>query len=216
MNSRTQNDEDCQNKREQARLVLASASPRRQDLLRSLGLEFDIIPSQIEEITDKQDPADIVLFLSLAKAQEVAQKLPANSQPVLVLGSDTIVVLAAEVLGKPQSKEEAFQMLMRLSGKEHQVYTGVSIVELPLGSSRSCYRASSVFFRRISPEEARFYVETGEPMDKAGAYALQGIASAFVERIEGCYSNIIGLPVSDTVRLLREHGLSVLGSRELP
>lgn len=194
-------------------LVLASGSPRRQEFLLNLGLEFEVIASHIDESTDKTDPAEIVCWLSLSKAREVAGRIKSEfKERTLVLGSDTIVVLDKQILGKPESTEQAYEMLMSLSGKEHQVFTGVSIVEIPDEKEESIYRASSVFFRSLRPQEARYYAESGEPMDKAGAYALQGMAAAFVEKIEGCYSNIIGLPVPDTVQLLRRHGMTVMGT----
>ena len=197
------------------RVVLASGSPRRLELLQNLGLQFTVQSSDVDEYTAEQDPAAVVVLLSLAKARAVADKLKQSSaEPALVLGADTIVVLGAEILGKPTSTQNAYEMLMSLSGKEHKVYTGVSIVEVPGGVEESIFQASSVFFRKLSAEEARFYAESGEPMDKAGAYALQGIASAFVEKVDGCYSNIIGLPVPATVRLLRRHGVRVMGALE--
>ncbi len=199
------------------KLILASGSPRRLDLLQNLGVKFEVVKSDLDESTDKTDPIDIVKFLSLAKAREVASKLSADpkfkkSERTLVLGADTIVVLDQDVLGKPESRKAAFDMLMRLSGKEHKVYTGVSLVEIPGGACKSIYQVSSVSFRVIQPSEAHYYANTDEPMDKAGSYALQGIAAAFVERINGCYTNIIGLPIPDTVRLLRQHGMHVMGA----
>jgi septum formation protein len=198
-------------------LVLASASPRRQELLLSLGLEFSIQSADIEETTTASDPAEIVTALSLAKAQAVVARLnpPERGKRVLVLAADTIVVFNSLVLGKPQSVQEAYEMLMLLSGQEHQVFTGVTLLELPGARSRSLYRASSVFFRKLEPAEAAFYAAGPEPIDKAGAYALQGTAGAFVERVEGCYSNVIGLPLSDVVLLLREFGVSVLGCAQV-
>jgi septum formation protein len=197
-------------------LILASASPRRQELLHSLGLEFTVEASHIDETTGLTHPPEIVMQLSLAKAKEVAARL--SPEPAarrrLVLAADTIVVLGQLVLGKPQSSQEAFDMLMLLSGREHQVYTGVSLVEMPGGAGRSIYQVSSVFFRKLERREAEFYAAGDEPADKAGAYALQGTAAAFVERVAGCYTNVIGLPLSDTVLLLREFGMEVLGCRQ--
>lgn len=185
--------------------------------MQNMGVEFTVHKSDFDEITDKTDPVEIVKFLSISKATEVASKLSADpkydkSIKTLVLGADTIVVLDQEILNKPATRDEAYEMLMRLSGRAHKVYTGVSLVEIPGGASKSIYQVSSVIFRKIQPDEARYYAGTDEPMDKAGAYALQGIAAAFVERVEGCYTNIIGLPVPDTVRLLRQHGMKVLGA----
>lgn len=192
------------------RLVLASGSPRRKELLENLGARPEIIPGNIDEQTDLKDPVKVVEFLSLEKARAVVQQLGADKQPCVVLGADTIVVLGDRILGKPTSAKDAADMLMALSGKQHQVYTGVSLVT-SAGLSESFVCCSNVCFRQLSTAEVEHYVATGEPMDKAGAYALQGIASAFVEKVEGCYTNIIGLPLPDTISLLRRHGVRVLG-----
>jgi septum formation protein len=195
-------------------LILASGSPRRQELLANLGLSFRVLPSNIDESTSLTDPLEIVSWLSLSKAQEVASRLEQSSEGGrrLILGADTIVVLGKHILGKPQDSEEAYSMLMLLSGQEHRVFTGVTVLELPSGRTRSISLSSSIFFRKLDEQEARFYAGSGEPMDKAGAYALQGAASAFIDRVEGCYTNVIGLPVSATVQLLREFGMQVMGS----
>ncbi len=192
------------------RLVLASGSPRRRELLQLLGLEFEVIPADIDERTTLSDPVEVVVGLAQAKAQAVAQSLPDDGGRCLVLGADTIVVLGDKILGKPESREEAFQMLTRLSGRSHKVYTGVSVLD-SAGSGESIWCESQVFFRVLEEREIRYYVSTDEPMDKAGAYALQGIASGFVEKVDGCYTNIIGLPVPDTISLLRRHDVRVLG-----
>lgn len=170
--------------------------------------------SNIDETSNKADPAELVRELALSKASEIAAKISKNkmSRRTLVLGADTVVVLASQVLGKPSSEEEAFQMLMMLSDRVHHVYTGVSIVELPGNVSKCIHQVTAVHFRALLQEEARAYAKSGEPMDKAGAYAVQGAASAFINAIEGCYSNVIGLPVSDTVQLLRAYGMKVLGA----
>jgi septum formation protein len=131
---------------------------------------------------------------------------------VLVLGADTVVVIDGRVIGKPGSRKQAIEMLSRLSGRCHEVFTGVALVESSGSVPSTGYEVSRVYMRPIHAREMEAYVDTGEPMDKAGAYALQGIASAFVERIEGCFTNIIGLPVPLVVRLLRGAGVPVLGT----
>lgn len=196
------------------RLVLASGSPRRRELLEKLGLKFEIVVSDVDESIHSSDPAFVVQDLAAAKALAVAQNVDSATSTVretLVLGADTIVVLENEILGKPRDKVEAVQMLSKLSGRAHQVFTGVSLVRVPGQKATTIHTVTDVFFRRLDEPEIRAYVETGEPMDKAGAYALQGIASLFVCKIEGCYTNVIGLPIPDTVQLLRDNGVDVLG-----
>lgn len=197
------------------RLVLASGSPRRRELLGKLGLQFEVIVSDLDESIASTDPAFIVKDLASAKALAVAESIKGaadnGSSKSLVLGADTIVVLDDDILGKPQDRAEAVQMLTKLSGRLHQVFTGVSLVELPSGKVSTIYTVTDVHFREMDAREIEAYVDTGEPMDKAGAYALQGIASLFVCKIDGCYTNVIGLPIPDTVQLLRQHGLEVMG-----
>lgn len=191
------------------RIVLASASPRRLDLLSSLGLQFDVVPSDVDENIDLADPAEFVRQLSLAKAEAVAAQI--KNDPALVLGADTIVVLNEQILGKPTSREHAFAMLMSLSGNCHQVFTGVSLLKSDGSRRKTLHQISNVYFRPLDPAEVRHYINTDEPMDKAGSYALQGLGSSFVEKIDGCYTNIIGLPVPDTLSMLREFGVKILG-----
>jgi len=195
------------------RLILASQSPRRVDMLRALGVEFETKPSEIDESSDLKDPAEVVQFLAQAKAQEVARQLKGTTpeRRTIVLGADTIVVLGSEILGKPSSREDAYQMLMRMSGRNHRVFTGVALVDAQSDEVVVNHAVSKVFFRALDSAEVRSYARTEEPMDKAGAYALQGAASVFVDKIEGCYSNIIGLPMPLTVRMLRQAGVKILG-----
>lgn len=195
------------------KLVLASQSPRRVELLKLLGLQFDTIPSDIDESTELTDPIEVVKFLATAKAQLVASQLAKNGTPqaVLVLGADTIVVLGTKILGKPTSRDDAYRMLESMSGQAHKVYTGVAIADLRTGDVIADYACSDVVFRNVTPDEIAAYVQTDEPLDKAGSYAVQGAASAFIDKIVGCYTNIIGLPTPLTVRMLRGLGLQVLG-----
>jgi len=194
-------------------LILASSSPRRRQLLGYLGVKFEVIPSHFEEIVDQSlTPAEVVVDLSIAKAQEIAEKIGASTiGATVVLGADTVVVLDGQMIGKPDSRQQAVEMLSQLSGQCHEVFTGVALIELPGRRVTSAYQVSKVYMRTIEPSEIQSYVETGEPMDKAGAYALQGIGSVFVEKIEGCFTNIIGLPVPLVVQLLRGLGIEILG-----
>lgn len=186
------------------RLILASGSPRRRELLTNAGFTFDVVPSRAEENHDGTEaPVTLVERLAWEKAEEVARRTdPAPG--TVVLGADTVVVLAGEILGKPASPEEAKQMLEKLSGAEHEVISGVALAE-PGGERRVVeHDTTRVFFRVLTTEEIAGYAATGEPMDKAGAYAIQGIASRFVTRIEGSYFNVMGLPIERVDRLLRE------------
>jgi len=175
-------------------LILASSSPRRQELLRSAGIEFEVQPSYIlEEILRGERPEEFARRAAREKATHVAASSPPGS---LVLGADTVVVIDGEALGKPADPEDAARMLRLLSGQTHQVHTGVCLVRAPDRVEALKHETTLVTFRELDEEEIRSYVESGEPMDKAGAYAVQGLASKFVTRISGCYSNVVGLPVA--------------------
>lgn len=179
-------------------LILASKSPRRRELLGGMGLAFSILTAETDERLDPGiHPRDGVGILARRKAEAVRPLAP---QGALVLGSDTLVELDGLPLGKPRDDEDAVAMLMRLSGKEHRVHTGVCLLcgDLVLSEVDSAH----VFMRRFTEEEARAYVATGEPRDKAGAYAIQGLGSALVERREGALDTVIGLPCEVVRRLL--------------
>jgi len=186
-------------------LILASASPRRQDLLRSAGIEFAVQPADVDETPLAGEGArECAERLAREKALKVAQSRPDD----VVLGADTVVVVKGEMLAKPVDPADAARMLRMLSGREHQVITGVCIVQPGSSGQRSAERTASemtlVTINELSEDEIREYVATGEPMDKAGAYAIQGIASRWIPRIEGDYSNVVGLPVALVYRMLRE------------
>lgn len=179
------------------RLVLASASPRRADLLRAAGFVFDVDPVEVDErIVEGETPEAHVLRLARAKAAAVAPRHP----DAAVLGSDTVVAVDTEVLGKPAGPDDARRMLERLSGRTHRVFTGVALQhgETVLGT----VEISAVRMAALTPAEIAWYVASGEATDKAGAYAIQGRASRFVERIEGSYTAVVGLPVRLVHRLL--------------
>jgi septum formation protein len=191
---------------EARRLVLASASPRRRELLWALGLAYEVVPSLVDEDGPARGCArEVAARLALAKAEAVAAACPGR----VVLGADTLVVLGdapdETVLGKPVSSEDASRMLSSLSGRAHRVVTGIAVVARGLAEVEDRIEVVStrVVFRRLSADEVFDYVATGEPMDKAGAYAIQGGAAAFVERVEGDYYNVVGLGLEATIKLLR-------------
>lgn len=182
-------------------LVLASRSPRRAELLRRLGLDFEIVPATIDEsYIDHEMPATHAERLAREKALAVAEARPG----ALVLGSDTIVIIDYDVLGKPRNEAEAMEMLRRLSGREHEVFTGVAVVAE--SGTYSALERVRVRFRRLDRAECEAYVATGEPFDKAGGYGIQGYGSALVEAITGDYFAVMGLPIVQTLRLLRLAG----------
>ncbi len=182
------------------RLILASGSPRRQEILGNAGFDFEVRPSSVsEDLLPGEAPEAMVMRLAQAKALEVAATAPSNT---LALGADTTVVVDDEILAKPVDAADAARMLRRLSGRAHSVLTGICIVEAPERVAASACQRTEVWFRALAESEILDYVASGEPFDKAGAYAIQGRASRFVTRIEGCYFNVVGLPVALVDRLL--------------
>jgi septum formation protein len=201
----------------EAMLVLASASPRRQELLRNAGLSFTVQPADIDESPLAGElPRECAERLAREKALAIRRTRPQD----LVLGADTIVVVDERILGKPIDAGDAVRMLRLLSGRVHSVITGVCVVQAVAGTTadsdevlktenrelRTASETTLVTMSKFSDDEIRKYVATGEPMDKAGAYAIQGIASRWIPRIEGDYSNVVGLPVALVYRMLRERG----------
>jgi len=185
--------------RQPLRLVLASASPRRQELLRAAGIPCEVQPAHInEDPLPGEGAKDCAERLARQKAQAVARLRPDD----VVLGADTVVVVGGEILGKPLDPADAARMLRMLSGRAHQVITGVCLVAG--GQSSVASETTSVIMSGISEQEIAHYVATGEPMDKAGAYAIQGMASRWIPRIEGDYSNVVGLPIALVWRMLKE------------
>ncbi|KYH31838.1 Maf family protein [Neomoorella mulderi] len=190
------------------RLILASASPRRRELLQRIGLSFDVRPSQVDESNFRDlPPAARVEALALAKARAVA----GTCKEGLVIGADTIVVCQGQVLGKPASPAEAAAMLAFLSGRTHTVYTGVAVVRAPGGEEKFTHASTEVTFRQLAPAVISAYVATGEPLDKAGAYGIQERGALLVERINGDYFNVVGLPLVKVAELLEEFGVDVWG-----
>lgn len=173
-------------------LVLASASPRRQELFSLVNIPFTVVRSEVEEI-HLENPSETVTVLALKKAEDVAKKVSENS---IVVGADTIVFLENEILGKPENEEEAKKMLKKLSGKTHTVFTGFAILHKAKKVVFCEKVQTEVKFKELSEVEINFYVQTGEPLDKAGAYGIQGIGSIFIEKINGCYFNVMGFPLN--------------------
>ena len=187
-------------------IILASGSPRRKQLLEMLGLEFQVIPAKGEEVIPHgAGPYEAVQALSAQKAASVAAERPAED---VIIAADTIVWHEGRVYGKPHSRQQAVEMLRSLSGRTHQVYTGVSVIHE--GRELLEYEMSRVSFRSLSEEEIQRYVDTGEPMDKAGAYGAQGKAALFVRGIEGDFFNVMGLPLCRLGEMLKEQGVGLL------
>lgn len=184
-------------------IVLASASPRRRELLEQIGLEFEIKVSNVEEVVTATHPKEVVEELSRQKAKAVFEELLKEQRKgVLVIGADTVVAVGDRILGKPASKEAAANMLRELSGKTHEVYTGVTLMYFdPFAGNeksiaeKSFHEKTKVTFFAMTEEEIATYVSTGDCMDKAGAYGIQGFCARYIEGIEGDYNNVVGLPV---------------------
>ena len=188
--------------RPHAQIILASGSPRRQELLARLGVPFDIRPADIEEIVDEDKlPHEVARSLAEDKASHVAKAFPQCA----VIGSDTIVVSQGQILGKPKDYDDAMGMLRQLSGNWHEVVTGLSV---QWGEhSITDHNVTRVHFATMSDEEIANYIKTGDPMDKAGAYGIQGLAGFYIDRIEGDYYNVMGLPLSKLLGMLRSIGV---------
>ena len=191
-----------------SRIILASASPRRQELLTQIGLPFEVCPSEWEEVTDKELPEEVVQELSYHKAMEVYER-NVPEEGTVVIGADTIVACGGQILGKPGTRERAEEMLGKLQGGTHQVYTGVAFVWKEKGRTETAgfYECTDVRVYPMTEEEIRCYVETGEPMDKAGAYGIQGGFAAFIQGICGDYNNVVGLPVGRVYQELKKRQL---------
>lgn len=186
-------------------LILASESPRRRKLLTTLGVRFRVVPADVDETFENGElPQDHVTRLALTKAERIAARFP----DLWVLGADTIVLIEGRILGKPENRDEARSMLEALSGKTHDVLTGYALIHSRLsGLERVRWIRSRVDIRDLSEDEIEGYLATGEPMGKAGAYAIQGIGAGIVERITGSYTNVVGLPLCEVAKDLKELGI---------
>jgi len=189
------------------KIILASQSPRRKQLLEQVGLKFEIDSSNYEEdMTLKMDPKKLVEHLSLGKAMDVAER----HDDAIIISADTIVALDGEVFGKPKTAEGAKQMLRKFSGKAHVVLTGFTIIDTGTNKQISKSVETKVYFKNLSEKEIDAYVATGEPLDKGGGYAIQGLAALFVEKIEGDYFNIVGLPILPLSKELKNFSVDIL------
>ncbi|GAB4262797.1 Maf family protein [Thermincola ferriacetica] len=192
-------------------IILASASPRRRELLDAVGLPYKVQVSAIDEkIPAAMTPADTAMNLALQKAQNVAGKIASG----IVIGADTIVVLNGHVLGKPKDKTDAVNMLQALRGTSHRVITGLAVIDAEDGKTVQAFEETEVCFKNISDDDIDAYVATGEPMDKAGAYGIQGLGGLFVAGIRGCYFNVVGLPIPLLAEILKGFGVDILRFRE--
>ncbi|MGA7794395.1 MAG: Maf family protein [Candidatus Acidiferrales bacterium] len=189
------------------KIILASSSPRRAEILRAAGIAFEICATHIDEAAlPGETPQAMVARLAEAKAHAAAAHLGAAVRECIIVGADTTVELEGEILGKPRDAAHAREMLSRLGGRTHNVLTGIFLLRLPGNATRAAIENSAVTFAPLNQEEIDAYVATSEPLGKAGAYAIQGIAGRYIPKIEGCYFNVVGLPLARLYALLRELG----------
>ncbi len=191
------------------KLILASSSPRRAEILRDAGIVFENFVAQINEAAHPGESAQaMVVRLAEAKARVAAGQIGSTKGSCIVVGADTAVELDGEIFGKPRDAVHAREMLAALSGRTHHVLTGIFLVRLPDSATRDAVESTAVTFSPMQRSEIETYVASGEPTDKAGAYAIQGVAGRYISRIEGCYFNVVGLPLARLHALLRELGWS--------
>ncbi|MGB7605181.1 MAG: Maf family protein [Lutisporaceae bacterium] len=191
-------------------IILASNSPRRKEILNQLNLNFEVIPSSFEELSLDMEPKTLVEHFAYMKAKDVYERhTDIRKSDTYILGSDTIVY-NGRIMGKPKDDEDAYQMLKELSGREHMVISGISIIKAATGQSMTRNEITRVCFRNLSDREIWKYIVSGESKDKAGSYAIQGIGSLFVKEIKGCYFNVVGLPVQKFNEIMNEFGKLLL------
>lgn len=186
------------------RLILASGSPRRRELLGGIGIGFDVV---VSDVVEEQEPGEAVDAYVRRLARDKGAAVAASHPDAWVLSADTVVFIDEHVLEKPSSREDARAMLAKIAGREHVVYTGVALQNAHAGFLEDTVTASNVRMIDLTPDEISWYVETGEPMDKAGSYAVQGIGAMFIESIDGSYSNVVGLPLSVVYDMLKRAGV---------
>ena len=187
------------------KILLASSSPRRIQLMRSIGLDFNQASPEAEEDNTLSDPVARVELNSLRKAESVRIHHPGS----LIIGSDTVVSLGGEIMGKPTDEDDAERMLRDLSGKCNTVFTGISIINTESGKQMTRHASTRVWFKQLTEEKIRDYVNSGEPLDKAGSYGIQGLGGELVDRIEGSYSNVVGFPLELLTEMLSEFGICI-------
>ncbi|WDC83862.1 Maf family protein [Caloramator sp. mosi_1] len=186
------------------KIILASSSPRRIEILKNLNLQFEVIPSDFKEEINLNNPIELVKNFAYNKALDVKDKI---KEEALIIAADTVVYKDGKVLGKPSDEEDAYNMLKLLSGSEHQVYTGVCVFYN--NDYIVDYSCTNVYFKELSDYEIKKYISTTEPFGKAGAYAIQGFGSLFVEKIEGCYFNVVGLPINKLYDIINRMGINL-------
>ena len=196
-----------------SKIILASASTRRKELLAKAGISFTVIPAAGEEKRTSENPGEAVQQLARDKAEWVAQSLAECEEGTLVIGSDTIVVFENRILGKPKDRRDAAETLEKLQGNTHQVYTGVTVLERKAGKwvEHTFFESTDVTFYPVSREEIQNYIATGEPMDKAGSYGIQGLFGIYVKGICGDYNNVVGLPVARLFHEMKKSGINLRG-----
>lgn len=190
------------------KIILASTSPRRKELAQTMGLDFEIVPSNYEEDmlgNKKLAPKEMVKMFAFGKANDVAKKLKEG----IVIGVDTIGFFEGKKLGKPKSEKEAFDMIKSFSGKSVKAHSGICLIDVKNGKIIRDYEITDVKFRKLSEEEIKRYISTGEPMDKAGAFAIQGLGSIFIKKINGCYFNVMGFPIYNIYKNLSKLGVNI-------
>ncbi len=196
-------------------IILASASPSRRELLEQIGVNFSIKPSTCEEVITETSPKKVVESLSLQKAADVAKNEGINT---ITIGSDTIVAMDDKIFGKPKDREDAFNMLKALSGKTHQVYTGVTFIikhkDMDNFIIHTFHSKTDVVMKEMTESEINWYLDTNEPYDKAGAYAIQGYSAIFIDKINGDYNTVVGLPVSMIYSEFKKLGIDILNQGE--
>jgi len=190
------------------KIILASQSPRRKWLLEQIGLEFEIVPSNFDEdIENKKFSKKLIESIAYEKAKEVAKRVP---EDVLIIAADTVVILGKQILGKPLDEEDAHKMLEKLSDKTHEVITSIAIIDKYENKTLINSKISKVKFKKLTEREITDYIKTGEPMDKAGSYGIQAYGSLFVEKIDGCYNNIVGLPLNLLAEMLKSFDIHLI------